>query len=179
MVKKSMRVILVLVCLSCSAIAESRISPFLSWARNNGASALGGGLQYEFMFNANIGITGRAAFLTAGGDSIVPLTIGLTGVLPLNGISLYASVGGGYFLPNTKDPDDRPDAAFGFYLGGGIRVPVSKAVDFFAEIDYLSAKSEKTITESGSGPGYYWEYTRTNSMDISGPAVSLGITFKL
>jgi len=177
--KRVIGITLVLICLTCSAMAESRISPFLSWASNNGMSALGGGLQYEFMINANFGIAGRAAYLTASGDSIMPLTLGLTGVLPLKGISLYAAVGGGYFIPNTEDPNDKPDAAFGFYLGGGIRVPIAKAIDFFAEIAYLNAKSEKTITESGSGPGYYWEYTRTISMDVSGPAINLGITFKL
>ncbi len=181
MMKKSIGMVVALVCLAGSALAESRLGPFASWLRNNDADGFGGGVQYQWMYNQNVGVDSRAAYLTSDGESLTALMLGLTGVLPLQGWSVFASAGGGYFIPGNSDGDS-PDAALGFYAGGGARLPISENMDFVAEVDYVSAKSEKTETESSFYQfGNYAVYsvrTTTTSMDISGPAASLGVVWK-
>jgi hypothetical protein len=181
--KKSIGMVAALVCLTCSAMAESRIGPFVSWIKSNDANAFGGGLKYEWMFSEKVGVNARVAYLSSDGDSVVPLLLGIMGVLPLEGCSLYAGVGGGYFIPNSSD-GETPDAAFGFYVDAGVRCPISDKVDLFAEVGYVQAKGDDTETTThGSGRtsrGYY-TYTSTvttGGLDISGPVVNLGIALR-
>lgn len=187
--KKMAAMLVGLICLGGVAHGESRLGPFVSWLNSNNDNAFGGGLRYEWLFAERFGMDVRASYVTDGDMYAIPLELGLVGVLPLERGSLYAGVGGGYYIPEDIGMDtpwgrvDGPDATFGFYGTLGFRMPTGKNMEFFAEVKYTKAESDE---ESTSGPiyrngqmiGYTVHQTTKLGMDLAGIGANTGILWK-
>lgn len=181
--KKVAYIMIGFACLTSAALGESRFGPFASWLNSNSEDAFGGGLKYEWLFTQNLGVDVRASYLSDEDMYVIPLELGLVGVWPLQGLSLYASLGGGYYIPEDVSRDygfgeiEGPDAAFGFYGAAGIRLPAADNMEFFAEVKYTKAESDE---ETGGG---YWRNsynyvvseTTKLGMDLDGVGVNAGL----
>ncbi|HOW96808.1 MAG TPA: outer membrane beta-barrel protein [Kiritimatiellia bacterium] len=187
--KKMAAMLVGMMCLGGVAHGESRLGPFASWLTSNDENAFGVGLKYEWLFNGKFGMDARAGYLTDSDMYVIPLELGVVGILPLERLSLYAGVGGGYYIPEDIGmstpwgPVDGPDATFGFYGVAGIRMPTGKNMEFFAEAKYTRAESDE---ESTSGPiyrngqlvGYTVHQTTKMGMDLDGIGANAGILWK-
>ena len=101
-------------------------------------------MKYEWLFTENFGVDVRASYLSGDDMYVIPLELGIIGILPLEGVSLHAGVGAGYYIPEDVSESyvfgtvEGPDAAFGFYAVAGIRLPMADNMEFFAEAKYLA-----------------------------------------
>jgi hypothetical protein len=181
--KKLACILVGLMCLTGGAFGEGKLGPILSWIKSNDSNAFGGGLEYEWQFNKNLGLDVRAGYLTDSDMYVIPIEVGIIGILPLEGLSLYAGIGCGYFIPEDigYGSIEGPDSAFGYYGVAGIRLPMAENVEFFAELNYTKAESDE---ETGGG---YWRnsYTYVISettklgMDLDGIGANVGILWNL
>lgn len=173
-----------IVCLTGAAIGDSRVGPFASWLTSNDEDAFGGGLMYEWLLHENLGIDVRASYVTGNGIYLVPLELGLVGILPLEKESLYAGAGIGYYIPEDTSADygsgevTGPDPSVGFYAVAGIRIPMADTMEFFAEAKYTTAEDDSRSDSSGM---MTWSRSGTtdHGMDLDGFGANLGFLWKL
>jgi hypothetical protein len=140
--KKRISIFVSLLCLTCSAMAEQRIGPFLTGAAAVGeesGSAFGGGLKYEWLINENIGIDLHAGYMNDGEVGHFPLEFGPVVAFPLETGSLTLGAGGLCGIP-----EESGDAALGFYASVGVRGPLSfdGGMEAFAELQYVDVSGD-------------------------------------
>lgn len=138
-------------CLASAALADFRVGPFASWVALEDEDAMGGGLLCELMLTDNLGIDARASYLEVEDYYLVPLELGLVGLLPIGGVSLEAGAGAGYYIPEDVSETiytprevelEGPDPEVGFYVVAGVRVPLGDNVQLFAEGKYTKVDGD-------------------------------------
>lgn len=176
----SIGVVVAMACLTCGAMAEQRVGPFLtgmSSVGDNSGSAYGAGVKYEWLFNKNIGIDLHAGYLkdSEADTSLIPLEFGPVFVFPFSSLALTLGIGGLYAMPTDSDLD----AALGFYASAGIRGPISDGLEWFAEAQYAKVKGDE---DTGGG---YWRDAYTyvlhesgQTLDINAIGANIGVLWK-
>ncbi len=177
-----------IVFMSGTAIGESRLGPFVSWITDDDEDAFGGGLKYEWLLNGNFGLDLRASYLELDESDvyIIPIELGVVGVLKIEGLSLHAGAGGGYYIPEDTSVStpwgdvDGPDAEFGFYAVAGLRLALSENVELFAEAKYTKVDSDEETRGDywKNGNTYVVSETTKLGIDIDAFGANAGILLK-
>ena len=173
--KKSIGMVAALVCLTCNAMAEQRVGPFVTGMASSGdesGSAFGVGLNYEWLFNQTLGIDVHAGYLSDGDVGLIPLEFGPVVVFPSDPISITLGAGAVYGKPTDGDIDP----ALGFYGSAGVRCPVSDGVEWFAEAQYVSLKGDDKETTTYFRNGY--STISQPHLDISAFGLNLGVLWE-
>ena len=177
--KKAIGMVIAVACLTCGAMAEQRVGPFLTGMAgvgDNSGSVFGGGVKYEWLFSETFGLDLHAGYLhdSDADMGIVPLEFGPVMVIPLESLALTLGAGGCYAIPTDSEFD--LDPALGFYAAVGIRGPISDGMEWFAEAQYVKVEGDSETR------GDYWlnDYTYVvqelgYSLDINAVGIAAGI----
>lgn len=166
--------------LSCGAMAEQRIGPFLTGMAgvgDNSGSAFGAGAKYEWLFSDTLGLDLHAGYLhdSDADMGIFPLEFGPVFVIPLNSLAITLGAGGCYAIPTESEIDP----ALGFYAAAGIRGPISDGMEWFAEAQYVKVEGDSDTRGDYWLNNYTYVYQESGmSLDINAIGISAGILWK-
>ena len=145
----------VLLTAGAASAVDFQLGPVVGYGDDDGENFYHLGLRGVVGFTDWLGLDLRASaalWTEDTGERLYPLEIGPVFRLKLEKVTPYVGGGIGYYIFDS-DADLVVDDDFGFYLMGGLEVPVSDQLSFFAEARYTNVESEGSTSGIRAGPG--------------------------